>query len=102
MPGGQRDAIAGLSGQPRALPGGVIVTLAAEAGVDVVISTGDKDMAQLVNRHITLVNTMKEETLDEAGVEEKFGLPPALIIDFLALYRAELARRQSEQTPHLA
>ncbi|MED5558086.1 MAG: DNA polymerase I, partial [Pseudomonadota bacterium] len=52
---------------------------------DAVISTGDKDMAQLVNGHITLVNTMKEETLDEAGVEEKFGLPPALIIDFLAL-----------------
>ncbi|MFP3343293.1 DNA polymerase I [Halomonas sp. SIMBA_159] len=64
---------------------GTLAHHATQAGRDAVISTGDKDMAQLVNRHITLVNTMKEETLDEAGVEEKFGLPPALIIDFLAL-----------------
>ncbi|WP_422103373.1 DNA polymerase I [Vreelandella sp.] len=64
---------------------GTLAHQATQAGRDAVISTGDKDMAQLVNRHITLVNTMKEETLDEAGVEEKFGLPPALIIDFLAL-----------------
>src|SRR6056297_2055409 len=66
----------------------VIGTLAQEAsaaGQHVVVSTGDKDMAQLVNPHITLVNTMTETVLDEAGVEEKFGLPPALIIDFLAL-----------------
>lgn len=64
---------------------GTLARLATEAGRDAVISTGDKDMAQLVNAHITLVNTMKDETLDEAGVEAKFGLPPALIIDFLAL-----------------
>ncbi|GEN28740.1 DNA polymerase I [Halovibrio variabilis] len=64
---------------------GTLAHHATEAGRDAVISTGDKDMAQLVNAHITLVNTMKDETLDEAGVEEKFGLPPALIIDFLAL-----------------
>ncbi|KPQ27966.1 MAG: DNA polymerase I PolA, partial [Halomonas sp. HL-93] len=64
---------------------GTLAHHATQAGRDAVISTGDKDMAQLVNAHITLVNTMKEETLDEAGVEEKFGLPPALIIDFLAL-----------------
>ncbi|KAE8439246.1 MULTISPECIES: DNA polymerase I [Halomonadaceae] len=64
---------------------GTLAHHATQAGRDAVISTGDKDMAQLVNGHITLVNTMKEETLDEAGVEEKFGLPPALIIDFLAL-----------------
>lgn len=64
---------------------GTLAHHATQAGRDAVISTGDKDMAQLVNRHITLVNTMKEETLDEAGVEGKFGLPPALIIDFLAL-----------------
>ncbi|GEK47662.1 DNA polymerase I [Bisbaumannia pacifica] len=64
---------------------GTLARHATEAGRDAVISTGDKDMAQLVNRHITLVNTMKGETLDEAGVEEKFGLPPSLIIDFLAL-----------------
>ena len=66
----------------------VIGTLAREAaarGRSVVISTGDKDMAQLVDGHITLVNTMTETVLDEAGVEEKFGLPPSLIIDFLAL-----------------
>ncbi|WP_445158674.1 DNA polymerase I [Halomonas sp. E14] len=64
---------------------GTLARLATEAGRDAVISTGDKDMAQLVNAHITLVNTMKDETLDVAGVEAKFGLPPALIIDFLAL-----------------
>ncbi|MGM0834329.1 MAG: DNA polymerase I [Pseudomonadota bacterium] len=64
---------------------GTLAHHATQAGRDAVISTGDKDMAQLVNAHITLVNTMKEETLDEAGVKEKFGLPPALIIDFLAL-----------------
>ncbi|WP_386080014.1 DNA polymerase I [Vreelandella sp. F11] len=64
---------------------GTLAHHATQAGRDAVISTGDKDMAQLVNAHITLVNTMKDETLDESGVEEKFGLPPALIIDFLAL-----------------
>lgn len=64
---------------------GTLAHHATQAGRDAVISTGDKDMAQLVNAHITLVNTMKDETLNEAGVEEKFGLPPALIIDFLAL-----------------
>ncbi|MBW6393200.1 DNA polymerase I [Billgrantia antri] len=64
---------------------GTLARLATEAGRDAVISTGDKDMAQLVNAHITLVNTMKDETLDVAGVEAKFGLPPELIIDFLAL-----------------
>ncbi|RUR34947.1 DNA polymerase I [Vreelandella andesensis] len=64
---------------------GTLAYHATQAGRDAVISTGDKDMAQLVNPHITLVNTMKEEILDEAGVKEKFGLPPELIIDFLAL-----------------
>ena len=64
---------------------GTLAHHATQAGRDAVISTGDKDMAQLVNDHITLVNTMKEETLDEMGVKEKFGLPPSLIIDFLAL-----------------
>ncbi|TLF47531.1 DNA polymerase I [Halomonas urmiana] len=64
---------------------GTLARQATEAGRDAVISTGDKDMAQLVNAHITLVNTMKDETLDVAGVEEKFGLPPERIIDFLAL-----------------
>ncbi len=64
---------------------GTLAHQATRAGRDAVISTGDKDMVQLVNAHITLVNTMKNETLDEAGVESKFGLPPALIIDYLAL-----------------
>ncbi|PSJ21190.1 DNA polymerase I [Halomonas sp. ND22Bw] len=64
---------------------GTLARHATEAGRDAVISTGDKDMAQLVNAHITLVNTMKDETLDVAGVKEKFGLPPERIIDFLAL-----------------
>ncbi|MEQ6888349.1 DNA polymerase I [Halomonas sp. CS7] len=64
---------------------GTLARRATEAGRDAVISTGDKDMAQLVNAHITLVNTMKDETLDVEGVKDKFGLPPERIIDFLAL-----------------
>lgn len=64
---------------------GTLARQATEAGRDAVISTGDKDMAQLVNAHITLVNTMKDEILDVAGVQEKFGLPPELIVDLLAL-----------------
>ncbi len=66
----------------------VIGTLSREAsrkGLAVVISTGDKDMAQLVDPHTTLVNTMTQTVMDEAGVQEKFGIPPSLIIDFLAL-----------------
>lgn len=66
----------------------VIGTLAREAtekGMPVVVSTGDKDMAQLVNEHVTLVNTMTETVLDIEGVKEKFGIPPELIIDYLAL-----------------
>ena len=64
---------------------GTLARRASEQGRDVVISTGDKDMAQLVDEHITLVNTMTETVLDEAGVREKFGLPPSLIVDLLAL-----------------
>lgn len=52
---------------------------------NVLISTGDKDMAQLVNEHVTLINTMTDTVLDPAGVTEKFGVPPELIIDYLAL-----------------
>jgi DNA polymerase-1 len=66
----------------------VIATLAGRAeaaGVRTVVSTGDKDLAQLVNPHVTLVNTMSNEVLDEAGVAEKFGVPPALILDYLTL-----------------
>lgn len=66
----------------------VIGTLAHEAtskGIDVVVSTGDKDMAQLVSAHVTLINTMTNTHMDAAGVEEKFGITPAQIIDYLAL-----------------
>jgi DNA polymerase-1 len=58
--------------------------LAAE-GRPVIISTGDKDMAQLVDQHVTLVNTMTDTVLDPDGVVKKFGIPPSLIIDYLAL-----------------
>ena len=66
----------------------VIGTLARQAdaaGLSVVISTGDKDMAQLVSDNVSLVNTMKDEVLDCAGVVEKFGVRPEQIIDYLAL-----------------
>jgi len=66
----------------------VIGTLARHAeaqGVRTVISTGDKDLSQLVNPHVTLVNTMSNEVLDEAGVKAKFGVTPDRIIDYLAL-----------------
>ncbi len=64
---------------------GTLAAQATEAGMDTLISTGDKDMAQLVNGHVTLVNTMDNTTLGEQGVEEKFGIPPERIIDYLAL-----------------
>ena len=64
---------------------GTLARQATEAGLPVVISTGDKDMAQLVNQHVTLVNTMSRETLDIAGVTAKFGVTPEQIIDYLAL-----------------
>ena len=66
----------------------VIGTLSEMATAEkrpVLISTGDKDMAQLVNDYVTLVNTMTQVVLDRAGVVEKFGVPPELIIDLLAL-----------------
>ena len=64
---------------------GTLSVQAAASGQDVVISTGDKDMAQLVNDHVTLVNTMNNTTMDHDGVVDKFGVPPKLIIDLLAL-----------------
>lgn len=64
---------------------GTLAVQSAAAGVPVIISTGDKDMAQLVNPLVSLHNTMTETRMDEAGVVEKFGLPPQLIIDYLAL-----------------
>jgi DNA polymerase-1 len=64
---------------------GTLAARAAAAGQQVVISTGDKDMAQLVNEHITLVNTMSNTVLDRAGVKAKFDVFPEQIIDYLAL-----------------
>ena len=65
----------------------VIGTLAQQVTDDVrcVIATGDKDLAQLVNERVTLINTMSNETLDMAGVSVKFGVPPERIVDFLTL-----------------
>ena len=86
------EAIRALGWPLLCLPGveadDVIGTLAAQAaarGEDCVISTGDKDLAQLVNQHVTLVNTMSEETLDPAGVTTRFGVPPERIVDYLTL-----------------
>lgn len=64
---------------------GTLAIQASELQIPVVISTGDKDMAQLVNEHITLVNTMTNTVMDIEGVKAKFGIGPELIIDFLAL-----------------
>lgn len=64
---------------------GTLARQATEQKCDVVISTGDKDMAQLVNEHVTLVNTMTETVLDISGVTEKYGFGPELMIDYLAL-----------------
>ena len=64
---------------------GTLARQAEAAGMQVIISTGDKDIAQLVSPAVTLVNTMTNETLDEGGVKEKFGVPPNLIIDYLTL-----------------
>ena len=64
---------------------GTLAKQATDSGTDCVVSTGDKDMAQLVNGHVRLVNTMSNEVLDPAGVEAKFGIPPERIVDYLAL-----------------
>ena len=64
---------------------GTLCKLASAAGYRVIVSTGDKDLAQLVDERVTLVNTMSNERLDPAGVLAKFGVAPALIVDYLAL-----------------
>ncbi len=64
---------------------GTYAKQASEQQVDTLISTGDKDLAQLVNPHVTLINTMNNVVLDEAGVVEKFDVPPSAIIEYLAL-----------------
>ncbi len=64
---------------------GTLAVMATKSQVDTVISTGDKDMAQLVNAHVSLVNTMSNTEMDSDGVEEKFGVRPGHIIDYLSL-----------------
>ncbi|MCW8886443.1 MAG: DNA polymerase I [Motiliproteus sp.] len=64
---------------------GTLARQASAASMNTLISTGDKDMAQLVDQHVTLINTMTDTQMDPQGVVEKFGIGPELIIDFLAL-----------------
>ena len=64
---------------------GTLARQATEAGMRCIVSTGDKDLTQLVNPNVTLINTMNNERLDEAGVEAKFGVPPRLMLDYLTL-----------------
>ncbi|KTD52948.1 DNA polymerase I [Legionella quateirensis] len=64
---------------------GTLAHQATELGLSVVISTGDKDMAQLVNQHVSLINTMSNYSMDVNGVKEKFGVTPEQIIDYLTL-----------------
>ncbi|WP_176061066.1 DNA polymerase I [Paraburkholderia sp. BCC1876] len=64
---------------------GTLSTAAEQRGMNVIVSTGDKDLAQLVSDHVTLINTMTNEKLDRAGVIAKFGVPPERIIDYLSL-----------------
>jgi DNA polymerase-1 len=70
---------------------GALAKQAEREGIHVIISTGDKDISQLVNKHVTVVNTMRDafrkvdEVLDIAGVEKKFGIPPSLMVDYLML-----------------
>ncbi|MBE1300368.1 MAG: DNA polymerase I [Alteromonadaceae bacterium] len=64
---------------------GTLARMATEQDIECIISTGDKDMAQLVNSHVSLINTMTNTVMDEQGVVDKFGVPPSLIIDYLGL-----------------
>ena len=64
---------------------GTLANQATHSGQECLISTGDKDMAQLVSPHVTLMDTMKNETLDVGGVEKKYGFPPERMVDYLAL-----------------
>jgi DNA polymerase-1 len=64
---------------------GTLAAQASKAGMPVLISTGDKDMAQLVDENVILINTMTNVVMDREGVVDKFGIPPELIIDYLAL-----------------
>ncbi len=99
MPDDLRDQIASLYELVDALGFPMIIVPGVEADdvigtyakqafaqkIDTLISTGDKDLAQLVNLHVTLINTMNNVMMDEAGVMAKFDVPPAAIVDYLAL-----------------
>ena len=67
---------------------GTLARQAAESGMRCIVSTGDKDLTQLVCEHVSLINTMNNERLDEAGVEAKFGVPPRLMLDYLTPWSA--------------
>ena len=64
---------------------GTLAVTAAQQGIEVVISSGDKDLAQLVNPHITIIDTMNDKRRDVAGVQAEFGVPPERMIDFQTL-----------------
>jgi len=64
---------------------GTLARQASELKIETIISTGDKDMAQLVDDHVSLINTMTETSMDRQGVIDKFGVPPESIIDYLTL-----------------
>ena len=64
---------------------GTLCAVAAQRGFEVIVSTGDKDLAQLVGEHVTLINTMSNERLDAPAVLAKFGVPPERIVDYLTL-----------------
>ena len=64
---------------------GTLAVLAANQGIDVIVSSGDKDLAQLVNQHITIIDTMNGKRRDLAGVETEFGVPARLMVDFQTL-----------------
>ncbi len=64
---------------------GTLAHTAAQQGIDVIISSGDKDLSQLVNAHITVIDTMNDRRRDVAGVEAEFGVPPSLMLDYQTL-----------------
>ncbi len=64
---------------------GTLAVIAARQGIEVIVSSGDKDLAQLVNEHITIIDTMNERKRDLAGVEAEFGVPAHLMVDYQTL-----------------
>ena len=64
---------------------GTLACMATERGIETVISSGDKDLSQLVNEHVTVIDTMNDRKRDVAGVEAEFGVPPRLMVDYQTL-----------------